>query len=112
MKILFILLTLTHSIFAQNILSKPQETNNFEIKKDYKLFYIQVGTFRNMKYATIVFDHLEEMNYPLRLKEKQIGLYNYFKLFIGPYRTKEEAYLIKDSLPSQYTDSFVLTDNN
>ena len=112
MKIFFILLTLTYTIFAQDILSAPQKINNFETKKDYKRFYIQVGAFTNQEYAIIILSQLENMNYPVKIAEKQIGLNNYFKLFIGPYKTKDEAYFIKNSLPSGYVDSFVVTYNN
>jgi len=103
MKIFFILFILTYGIFAQN---------NIKINKDPKLFYIQVGAFKNQQYALVILDYLNEMKYPSRIEEKQIGMDSYFKLIVGPYRTKLEAYVTKNSLPIEYTDSFILTYNN
>ena len=112
MKLFFILFILTYDVYAQNNLATYKKTDDLKTNKEYKVFYIQVGAFKNKKYAIRVLNYLERLNYPLRIEEKQIGMNNYFRLLIGPYRTKEKAYLTKESLPNKYTDSFVVTYNN
>jgi len=113
MKIFFILTLSVYSLVAQNNLPVTERINNlFKMQKNYNLFYVQVGAFKNRRYAVIVKRAFEKKHYPLLVKKRKIGLDNYFKLLIGPFRSREEAYSIKSSLPKKYRDAFILTEDN
>jgi len=113
MKIFFILMLLTYSSIAQNNLPATQRINNL-LKMQYNnyLFYVQVGAFKNRDHAIFIQKKLLKMNYPLRLEQRRVDMENYFKLLIGPFESKKEAYSVRNSLPRNYRDAFILTDNN
>jgi len=112
MKIFFILMLLTYSLIAQNSIPATQKINNIFKIQSNKLFYVQVGAFKNRRYALVVQKNLKKMNYPLKIEERRVEMESYFKLLIGPFKSKKEAYSTKNSLPIKYRDSFILTDNN
>jgi len=113
MKIFFIIILFSSSIVAQNNLPAMDRINNLlKMQRASHLFYVQIGAFKNKRYATIIYKKLRKMHYPLKIEKRKIGLDKYFKLLIGPFRTKKEAYSMRDSLPKKYRDSFILTEDN
>jgi len=113
MKIFFILIVSTYALFSQNNSSATKRVNKLlKAQKNPTLFYIQVGAFRNKSYAHTVYKILRKKAFPVKIEKKKIDMKDYFKLHIGPYKTKQKAYSIKNSLPLKYQDAFILTYNN
>jgi len=113
MKIFFILTLSIYSLVAQNNLPATERINNlFKMQRNSSLFYVQIGAFRNKRYATVIYKKLRKMNYPLKIEQRKVGIDNYFKLLVGPFKTKREAYSMRDKLPKKYRDAFILTEGN
>jgi cell division septation protein DedD len=98
---------------AQENHSITERINNlFKMQRASQLFYVQIGAFKNRRYAHVIKRSFEKKNYPMIVKKRRIGIDNYYKLLIGPLRSRQEAYSIKRLLPKAYRDAFVLTEDN
>jgi cell division septation protein DedD len=102
-----------YSLVAKNNLYTTKRINNLlKMQTNHHLFYVQVGAFKNRKYALIIKNDLEKMNYSLKLKQRSVEMKSYFKLLIGPFESRGKARAIKNSLPLKYKSAFVWKDIN
>ncbi len=113
MKIIFYLLTLSVVLFSRSEI--PNYLNslphpNINLSKKQKLFYVQVGAFKNKRYALVVQRKLERISYRTRIRERRIDAVYYYKLLIGAYKSRKEAESVKRMLPKEYKGAFILWD--
>jgi len=111
MKIIFYLLTFSVLLFSKSEILKYQTSlphPSIKIDKKQELFYVQVGAFKNKKYALVVQKILEGISYSTQIRRRPIGIIYYYKLLIGPYQSREEAKRVKTMLPKEYKDAFIL----
>jgi len=107
MKIIIFILAFTLLLFSKSETPKYQSIN---INKTQERFYVQVGAFKNKRYALVVQKSLERSSYPTQITQRQVDTTYYYKLLIGSYKSREEAEKIKKKLPHEYKDAFILWD--
>ncbi|SFV67865.1 hypothetical protein MNB_SV-13-1080 [hydrothermal vent metagenome] len=111
MKIIIYLLLFSIMLFSKSEIPKYLNSlphTNINLNKKQELFYIQVGAFKNKKYALVVQKNLEKLSYSTQITKRQVGISYYYKLLIGSYQSREEAELVKKTLPKKYEGAFIL----
>jgi len=115
MKIIFYLLTFSVVLFSKSEIPKYLNSlphPNINLNKKQELFYVQVGAFKNKKYALVVQKNLEKISYSTQIIKRQVDTTYYYKLLIGSYQSREEAEQVKNLLPKEYKDAFILWDRD
>ena len=113
MKIIIYILAFTVLLFSNSEIPKyltslPHPSVN--LNKIQELFYVQVGAFKNKKYALVVQEKLKRISYPTQITKRQVGTSYYYKLLLGSYQSREEAEQVKKMLPKEYKGAFILWD--
>jgi cell division protein FtsN len=113
MKIIIYILAFSVVLFSKSTTPKYQTSlphTSINLNKIQELFYVQVGAFKNKKYALVVQKNLEKISYPTQITKRQVGTTYYYKLLIGSYQSREEAEEVKKMLPKEYKGAFILWD--
>ncbi len=116
MKIIIYLLAFTVLLFSKSEIPKYQSSlaypsipiENTDKTKEH--FYVQVGAFKNKKYALLIQKNLEKISYPTQITKRQVDTTYYYKLLIGSYQSREKAEQVKKRLPKEYKGAFILWD--
>ncbi|SFV64099.1 hypothetical protein MNB_SV-13-2083 [hydrothermal vent metagenome] len=110
MKIIIYIIVFSAILFSKGISREYKSYSayqNINLNKKQERFYIQIGAFKNKKYALLVAKKLRRI-YPTKIIKKQVGRIYYYKLLIGSYQSRKEAELVKKTLPRKYEDTFIL----
>lgn len=77
-------------------------------ERSKEIFYIQIGAFKNKKYAKMVEDDLSSFPYYVHFKNFKVKKGEYRKLVIGAFTSLDKAEVVKRLLPKRYKDSFIV----
>ena len=107
MKIIIFILAFTLLLFSK---SETPQYQSININKTQEHFYVQVGAFKNKRYALVVQKNLERSSYPTQITKRRVDTTYYYKLLIGSYKSRKEAEQVKEMLPKEYKGAFILWD--
>ncbi len=111
-KIIISLLTFTLFLLLYGRVSRyPNYPDRITINPSLsqKRFYIQIGAFKNRRYVLIVAKKLKKLSYKVVIIRRVVGTRYYYKLLIGSYRSRREAEFVKNRVPREYKDAFILS---
>lgn len=76
--------------------------------KKHDNFYIQIGAYKNKKYAHAIERGLESMPYPTRITEATVRGNRYYRLRIGAFTSLSKAQFVLRKMPWRHRDAFIV----
>ncbi len=111
MKIILYLLLLNVLLFSQSrIYNYPTYISYKSTNITQKKFYVQIGAFKDKRYAIKIERTLKRVSYPTHIIKRLIDTTYYYKLLVGAYQSRQEAQLVKNELNKYYEGAFILWD--
>lgn len=97
-------ITFTHKV-TKKVITLPNITD------ESKIFYLQVGAYKQDNQRKKIQRSLARLPYPPHLATKKVGYKKYSKLLIGPFTTLEKVKFVKKMLPKKHNNAFIVTES-